>query len=125
MINAQLRRKDGILIVTPTGRLQRADFEQLRLLVDPYIEEHGGLTGVLIDAESFPGWEDFSGLLSHLRFASNYHERIERIAAVTDSSFLAILPRVADHFAAAEVRHFEYRERDAALDWLREGRQDR
>jgi hypothetical protein len=125
MIKAQLMRKDGILVVAPTGTLESADFEQLRLLVDPYIEEYGGLTGVLIDAESFPGWEDFSGLLSHLRFASNYHEQIGRVAAVTDNSFLAILPRVADHFAAAEVRHFAYRERDAALDWLREGRGNR
>ncbi len=74
--------------------------------------------GVLIDAESLSVWEDFGSLLSHLRFARNYHRQIRRIAAVTDSSFLAILPRVADHFAAAEIRHFEYREREIALPWL-------
>jgi hypothetical protein len=35
-------------------------------------------------------------------------EKIKRVAAVTDSHFLAILPKVADYFAAAEVRHFDY-----------------
>jgi hypothetical protein len=119
MINAQLLRDDGILVVSPVDKLQSTDFERLHLLADPYLEEHGELSGLLIDAESFFGWDDFSSLLSHLRFVRNYHQKIERIAAVTDNSFLAILPRVADHFAAAHVRHFDYRERDQALDWLR------
>ena len=119
MIDAKLMRGDGILVVTPVGQLKSTDFDQLRLLVDPYIETHGSLTGLLIDAESPPGWEDFNALLRHLRFVQNYHERIERVAAVTDSSILAILPKIADHFSAAEVRHFEYRERDKALAWLR------
>lgn len=121
MIHAKLLRDKGILVVSPAGKLQHEDFERVRLLADPYIEEHGELTGLLIDAESFPGWEDFSGLLSHLRFFLNYHEKIKRVAAVTDIGFLAILPKVADHFAAAEVRHFDYRDREAALSWLRTG----
>ena len=122
MIDAKLMRDDGILVVAPRGQLERTDFDQLRLLVDPFIETHGHLAGLLIDAESpAAGWEDFSGLLSHLRFVQDYQEQIERVAAVTDSSFLAILPKVVDHFTAAEVRHFEYRDRDAALAWLRGG----
>lgn len=123
MIDAKLMRNDGILIVAPAGALQSTDFEQLCLLADPYIEQHGHLAGLLIDAESPTGWEDFSSLLSHLRFAHDYHKKISRVAAVTDSSFLAILPLVADHFTVAEVRHFEYRDRDAALDWLRGGQE--
>jgi SpoIIAA-like len=121
MINAQLLRDDGILVVSPADRLETTDFERLRLLTDPYIEAHGDLNGLLIDAESFFGWEDFSSMLSHIRFVRNYHEKIERVAAVTDIGFLAILPSVADHFVAAEVRHFSYRDRDEALNWLRSG----
>jgi hypothetical protein len=122
MIDAQLLRKEGILVVAPVDSLQKADFERLRLLVDPYIEKHGGLTGLLIDAETFFGWDDFPGMLSHIRFAQNYQKNIARVAAVTDNSFLAILPTVADHFTDAEVRHFEYQDRDKALEWLRSGR---
>jgi hypothetical protein len=121
MINAELLRDDGILVVSPVDKLETIDFERLRLLIDPYIEEHGGLNGLLIDAESFPGWEAFSSMLSHIRFVRNYHEKIERVAAVTDNGFLAILPKVADHFVAAEVRHFDYQDRDEALSWLRTG----
>jgi hypothetical protein len=121
MIEAQLLRDKGLLILSPVDKLQTNDFEQLRLLVDPYLEEHGKLNGLLIDAESFPGWKDFAGLLSHLRFVHNYQKKIERVAAVTDNGFLAILPAVADHFPAAEVRHFDYQDRDMALNWLQVG----
>jgi hypothetical protein len=122
MIDAKLMRSEGILLVAPMDKLQKVDFERLRLLADPYIEEHGELTGLLIDAEAFYGWDDFSSMLSHIRFARNYQKNIKRVAAVTDNSFLAILPVVADYFSDAEVRHFEYRDRDKALEWLRTGR---
>ena len=123
MIDAQLLRDKGILVVAPVGKLQSEDFEKLRLLADPYIEQHGGLNGLLIETESFPGWADFSSMLSHIRFVSNYQAKIERVAAVTDSGFLAILPKVAAYFVSAEVRHFDYKDRDAALSWLRTGLQ--
>lgn len=121
MIEAKLLREDGILVVSPVDTLEATDFERLRLLVDPYIEEHGELKGLLIDVETFPGWEDFSGMLSHLRFVHDYQRRINRVAAVTDNGILAILPQVADYFAAAEVRRFDYTDRDLALNWLRTG----
>ncbi len=121
MINAELLRNEGILVVRPVDKLESADFERLRLLADPYLEEHGELNGLMIEAESFPGWEDFAGLLSHIRFVRNYQRKIERVAAVTDSGFLAILPKVADYFVSADVRHFDYEERGKALNWLRTG----
>ena len=105
--------------MSPVGKLESTDFERLRLLTDPYLDKQGNLKGLLIDAEAFFGREDFSSLLSHLRFVHNYHEKIERVAAVTDNGFIAILPKVADHFIEAEVRHFDYQDRDEALRWLR------
>lgn len=80
MINAQLLREEGLLIVSPVHKLEATDFDRLRLLVDPYIEAHGEIKGLLIDAESFPGWEDFSGLLEHLRFVRDYQQRIRQVA---------------------------------------------
>jgi hypothetical protein len=120
MIETQLL-PDGVLIVSPSDELQAVDFERMRLLADPYIEDHGELKGLLIDAESFPGWENFSSMLSHFRFVRDYQQKIERVAAVTDNGFLAILPLVADHFVAAEVRHYNYQDRDRALAWLSTG----
>ena len=84
------------------------------------VEAHH-LTSLLIQAESFPGWDNFSGMLAHLHFVSNYQRQISRVAAVTDSGFLSILPSVANHFIAAEVRHFDYQDLELAMNWLRTG----
>lgn len=109
----------GILEVRPLQRLESSDFEGLTREVDAYLEDEGELNGVLICAESFPGWSDFAALLSHLRFVRDHQRRIRRVAVVSDSAFLTILPRVAEHFVQAEVRHFDYGDRDAAVAWLR------
>ena len=85
MIHPELLRDQGILIVTPEGPLQQTDFEALAQLVDPFIESQGELHGLLLHAESFPGWSDFAALLSHLKFVKNHHQHIAKIAAVTVS----------------------------------------
>ncbi len=119
MLNYELNRAESILIIKPIGPLESTDFEKLAQEVDPYIEENGKLNGLMIYAKSFPGWDDFAAFLSHIKFVKTHYQKIKKIAAVTDSSFLSIMPRVANHFIQAEVRHFDYDDKDAALNWLK------
>ena len=121
MIQHELLRDRGILILKPEGPLRAEDFTALAGAVDPYIEERGDLNGLLIDAPSFPGWENFSALLSHLRFVRDHHRKIRRIAVVSDSPLLAIGPKIADHFVSAEVRAFDAADRAGALAWIEAG----
>ena len=72
----------------------------------------------MICAKAFPGWESFGALVSHLRFVKDHHRKIDRIAAVTDSEFLKIMPHVAKHFVSAEIRQFPSDERTQALAWI-------
>lgn len=118
MLKHELLSDKGILIVTPEGPLEQADFEAIARVADPYIESNGALNGLMIYTESFPGWNDFSGLVSHIRFVKDHQKAIKKVAAVTDSGFLSILPGIADHFVKAEIRHFEYDDRDDAMEWL-------
>jgi hypothetical protein len=118
MMKSELLADQAVLALSPDGPLAAADFTRIAGMVDPYIEQHGKLKGLLIHASNFPGWSDFAALVSHLRFVRDHHRQIERIAVATDSGVLSVLPRIASHFVAAEVRHFEYAERDAALRWL-------
>jgi len=119
VISFELLRDDGVLIVSPTGPLQTSDFAAIANEVDPFIEERGRLSGLMIYAESFPGWGDFGALISHMKFVREHHRKIARVAAVTDSKILSIVPNIADHFVAADVRHFDHSEKDAALAWLK------
>jgi len=119
MLNYELNRMEGILILKPIGSLESTDFEKLSGEVDPYIIEKGTLNGLMIYAKSFPGWENFAAFLSHMIFVKNHHQKIKKIAAVTGSSFLSIMPQVANHFIQAEIRHFDYDDKDTALNWLK------
>jgi hypothetical protein len=121
MIDAELFRTEGILTVFPTGALSERDFTALAGLVDPYIEDHGVLNGLMIIAERFPGWESFAALVTHIRFVRSHESHIRRIAVVTDSALLELLPALARHFVHAEVRSFSFVQRDAARAWLTEG----
>jgi hypothetical protein len=122
MIHFELMRDRGILVVTPIGPLEKADFELLAKEVDPYIAAQGKLAGLMVYTKSFPGWESFGALVSHLKFVGGHQQKIERVAAVTDSGFLAIVPRIVDHFVHAEVKHFDFDDKERALAWLETGR---
>jgi tRNA U38,U39,U40 pseudouridine synthase TruA len=123
MLKHELMRDRGILVLKPEGALRAEDFAALAGTVDPYIEKHGDLKGLMIEAPAFPGWEDFSGFLSHVRFVRDHHRRIRRIAVVSDSKLLSVGPKIASHFVAAEVRAFVSAERAAAMAWIEGGAQ--
>jgi hypothetical protein len=124
MLNYELNRVDSILILKPIGPLESTDFEKLAREVDPYIIEKGALNGLMIYTKSFPGWDNFAAFLSHIKFVKNHHQKIKKIAAVTGSSFLSIMPQVAKHFIQAEVRHFDYDDKETAIDWLKANKRD-
>jgi hypothetical protein len=92
MIEFELLRDKGILLVRPSGPLSADDFRKIAVTVDPYIAEKGKLNGVLVEAPSFPGLDSFVGLIEHFRFVRDHHRDIERVAAVTDDDFLKIAP---------------------------------
>ena len=124
MIHFELIRGRGILLITPDGPLAKADFEQLTREIDPFIASKEKLIGVMIYSRSFPGWGSFGAFVSHLKFVADHHRQIERIAAVTDGGFLKIAPLIANHFVQAEIKHFDFGEKDKALTWLETGQQN-
>lgn len=121
MIEHELLSERGILIVRPSGALRAEDFSALAAAVDPFLAQRGTLKGLMIEAPSFPGWENFAALLSHLRFVRDHHRRIGRIAVVSDSAFLAVAPKIASHFVSAEIRTFDATDRATALAWIEAG----
>lgn len=122
MLDVELDRGEGLVTLTPHGKLTAEDFAGLAAQVDPWISAHGSLSGLLIVAEGFPGWSDFAAFVSHIRFVKNHHHLIRRIAAVSDSGFLEIMPAVAKHFVQAEIRHFPSGRKSEAIAWLKSPR---
>jgi hypothetical protein len=118
MIESILDPEQSILYVRPKSALEKSDFVKLAEKVDPYIEAHGGLRGLIIEVTSFPGWESFAALIAHIRFVRDHHRRIERIAVVTDSPIGNLAERLASHFVSAQIRHFATAEVESAKAWI-------
>jgi hypothetical protein len=122
MMKFELLKDAGVLVIEPSAPLSADDFRAISQQVDPYIRETGKLSGVLIDAPSFPGWESFGALIEHLKFIENHQRKIDRIAVVTESEILKIVPAIAAHFAHPEFRIFRRGEKDVALAWVKQPR---
>jgi hypothetical protein len=120
MLSHDLQRDHGILVLRPEGPLEKADFVTLSAQVDAYLENCAALRGVMICASSLPGWRDFGALLAHLKFIKDHVQRIEKVAVVVDGAFANIMPSIANHFVHAELRHFDARNEDSALAWLKQ-----
>lgn len=107
----------GVLVVEPDRPLRSEDFDALAMAVDPWIEAHGELRGLVVHAREFPGWENLGSVFRHLRFVRDHHRKIGRVALCAGGKLAALAPRLAEHFVAAEVQHFDYDEFDRAVAW--------
>ena len=118
MLKVRLDEDQGIAILEPQGELSKQDFESAGKLIDPYIEAHGSLAGIIIHVRHFPGWESFSSLLAHLKFIREHHKKISRVCFATDSPIGRIAEKVAAHFVSAEIRSFAYDQFEASRHWV-------
>ena len=118
MISFEFDENAGVLTVRPEGKLETQDFQTLSEDVDPFIEEKGGLNGVIIVTERFPGWEDFDGMIEHMRFVRNHHRKIARVAIVTDSKIADVAESLGKHFVKASIKHFSFKELESAKSWM-------
>ena len=118
MLDYSIMQPEGVLLLKPSAPLTNEDFQGLAAAADAYLADHDKLHGVMIHAKSFPGWENFGGFTSHMHFVREHHNRVERIAIVTDSQIAAVAQSLGKHFIAAEVKHFAYAEDAQALAWL-------
>jgi hypothetical protein len=107
----------GVLVVEVRQALRAQDFDALAATADGWIEAHGDLPGIVIHARTFPGWENLGGLIRHLRFVRDHERRVRRAALASDSRLADLAPRLAEHFAHAEVRRFGYDALEDAIAW--------
>jgi len=118
MISYELNKNAGVLTVRPKGKLETQDFQNLSEVVNPFIEESGGLNGIIIVTERFPGWDDLNGLIEHMRFVRTHHRKIAKVALVTDSKIADVAESFGKHFVKASLKHFSFKELESAKRWM-------
>lgn len=118
MLSVDLDEENGIATLEPGSVLTKSDFESVATVLDPYIEKTGRLNGLVIHTKSFPGWDSFAALLTHLRFVKDHHKKISRVAFSTDSVIGNLAEVIASHFVSAEIKRFSYQETEKARLWV-------
>ena len=106
--------------MTPEGALSESDFAAAASVIDPYLESQGNLNGLIICTEKFPGWDSFSGMISHIKFVKDHQKRLSRVALVTDSELGSLAEQMAGHFMSAQIRHFPFGQIEEAKHWILE-----
>jgi len=119
MLNHTLLSTEGILILEPSGPLETVDFQAVIDDIAPYLVMHESLAGVMIFAKAFPGWLNLEAAISHLQLIERFHQKIKRLAIVSDNGLLSALPTFAAHLVHPDVKHFSESEYEDALTWLR------
>ena len=121
MLNTIMDTESKIVTLQPHGSLRKEDFDNAVKIIDPFIEEHGKLNGVIIYTESFPGWEDFAAFNRHLVFIKNHHKEIKKLAFVTNSMVGDFGEMVSGHFVDASVKNFDFEQLADAKEWILKG----
>jgi hypothetical protein len=109
--------ENGILVLKPQGPLRREDFDHLAATVDPWLEVHHQLRGLVICFKHFPGWEDFGSFIEHFQFVKSHHRKVRKIALVVDGEIADLLSKFASHFVESEIKHFPFPQLEKAKEW--------
>lgn len=119
MIRTEWLRDDEVIAIKPEGAIDESDFDVVGAVIDPAIQRHGRLEGLMIDARGFEGWDDARSLLAHLRFVNAHQPRVARIACVGDQWWLSEMPML-EPFVGTPIRHFQTKDEALARAWLLE-----
>ncbi len=118
MLNVNLDETNNIAILEPDAELSKSDFTAAARIIDQYLGKSGELNGLIIHVKTFPGWDSFAALVSHLKFIKEHHKRVSHLAFVTDSSIGIFAEHIGSHFINAEVKKFSFSEFDKSVKWI-------
>ena len=111
----------NILIITTDGPIEESDFKEFAKQIEANGQGQNRPTRLMIRTESFPGWDSFEAFAAHLKFVSEHHREIERIAIVTDSALLKVMPHIAGLLVHPKIKQFDLARTDEAVAWLETG----
>lgn len=121
-ISCTMDAETGILTLEPAPdtALSEDDFQMVSRAIKSYLDDHDSLPGVMICTRRFPGWQSVGALFAHLKFVSHVHDKIKRVALVTNSPMGSFADRILDPLMLAKIRKFDFDQRDEALVWLKD-----
>jgi hypothetical protein len=101
------------------GTITASDYMKLEPEVKALVEKEGSSIRMLIDLSEFK-WEKMEAWLHDLKFGSEFHHEIQKMAIVGDKTWEKWITHLAKPFYARDAKFFHSADIDKAWAWLRE-----
>jgi hypothetical protein len=116
-MNVRLLPGSGVLIVEPLTPASPEDFLRLNDTIYMWTLAHGKPRGFVLQAPVASGIRGISGMMSYLHFVDEYHPQAEKIAFVTNRSYLQAICRLISSSGKMTVRFFPDHHLPEAIVW--------
>ena len=100
------------------GKLTTSDFEKLEPEVKALVKKEGTIR-ILFDMTGYKG-ETAKGWIADYKFGREFHNQIEKMAVVGDTTWEKILTQLAKLIYARDSKFFHSADINKAWAWLRE-----
>ncbi|MDQ8203586.1 STAS/SEC14 domain-containing protein [Pelagicoccus sp. SDUM812003] len=119
--NVSVRKEANgkILLVSISGKLERADYEIFVPEIDEEVKRHGQVR-LLLDFAGFQGMT-VGAFFEDVKFAITHYHAITRIAMVGDKKWERVMASLCKPFTKAQIYFYDLSDMDLAKAWLREG----
>ncbi|CAN5803949.1 STAS/SEC14 domain-containing protein [soil metagenome] len=119
----QLKEEDDgkILVIHVTGKLVKADYEELVPAFDRLVRQHGKLS-VLFDLTGLLGWTA-GAAWEDLKFGLAHFADIDRLALLGEKQWQHAMAVFCKPFTNAEVRYFDHTAAAEAHLWVAGGQE--
>lgn len=117
MLTTSVIEESNIVTLDFGGSLDVEDEQRLRSALDPVIEQHGRARVLASIGEIDPGRVEPKAAWMDLK-AAGYADKIDRLAVVSDASWLAKLSEWTGELTSLTIETFPSDQRDQAIAWL-------
>lgn len=117
MLNIHVDATKNVITARPEGPIPASEFEALGEAIETYANDHDRMPGLIVHLKGLPHWQGLSAMRAHFDVVRKHGMVLPRVAIVTDTMGLSMLPNLANIFVRARVRHFDVRQEDEAIAW--------
>ncbi|WP_332698328.1 STAS/SEC14 domain-containing protein [Halalkalibacter lacteus] len=116
MIAIKPNNFETVMEVVVNGKIAKEDIEEFETEFKKKKAQTDKLN-LFIAVYEIEGYS-LQAIMEDLRFSASHWKEFHRIAVFTDKKWLEVSTKLGDSVPGVEVKHFEFGEREKALEWL-------
>lgn len=117
MVRIEREKSENMIRTLVSDLLTREDYDKMLPALQQTVNEWNGIRWYF-EMRNFGGWEP-GATFQELKFEIEHADEVAKIALVGTKKWQEWLTEATKPFTLAEVRFFEYPEREEAIRWIK------